>query len=100
MPRRSKALLNRADRVTRAEAPPVIMMYNNPEAVRLGFDLKSEREVLIKDEVFEAGPSEGTRAFHVRMCQVARERGVYFVSVGSDEPVKKSLFALDGSPLH
>jgi hypothetical protein len=36
--RKTKALLDRVDRLHDNSLPPVILLCNNPEAVRLGFD--------------------------------------------------------------
>jgi hypothetical protein len=81
------------------DQPPVIMIINNPEAVRLGFDLSSERMALIGTELFEAIELESTRAFHHRLVEIARSRRVFIVSVGSDVPQKVSLYNLDGTPV-
>ena len=80
MPRRSKALLDRADRLHDASVRPVIMIVNCPEPARLGFDLKSERMAMIESngaaELFEATEIESTASFHRRLVAIARERGV------------------------
>ena len=77
----------------------VVLFFNNPMAVRLGFDLTSERMALVAGEVFEAEAMEPTRAFHHRLVDIARSRGVFVVSVGSDEPQLVSQFNIDGTPV-
>jgi hypothetical protein len=49
--------------------------------------------------LFEADEEESTRAFHHRLCAVARSRNVYLVSVGSDQPMLESRFNFDGTPV-
>jgi hypothetical protein len=44
--RKTKTLLDRADRLHSASLRPVVLFYNDPEAIRLGFNLASERQVL------------------------------------------------------
>jgi hypothetical protein len=81
------------------ERPPVFLLVNNPEAVRLGFDLKGEREAIVAGEFHRAEATESTKAFHHRLCAIARSRNVCLVSVGSDQPVLESRYNLDGSPV-
>jgi hypothetical protein len=97
--RKSKALLDRADRLHNASLRPVVLFYNDPEAIRLGFDLKGEREAIIANEFHCAEATESTRAFHHRLVAIARARDVYLVSIGSDEPQLESRYNLDGSPI-
>ena len=78
------------------DEPPVVFFFNNPMAVRLGFDLTSERMALVAGEVFEAEAMEPTRAFHHRLVDIARSRGVFVVSIGSDEPAKVSRYDMQG----
>jgi hypothetical protein len=77
--------------------PPVIAIVNNPEMVRLGHDLRSEREAIVAGEFHCAEANESTSAFHARLCAIARARGVCLVSVGSGQPVLESRYNLDGS---
>jgi hypothetical protein len=80
------------------QRPPVVAIINNPEATRLGFDL-TEREALIASEVVRALDGETLKAFHDRICGIARERNVMLISVGSDAPVAVARYNLDGSPV-
>jgi len=82
----------------RSGKPPVILFTNNPNAVRLGYDL-TERMALIGTELFQAEAMESTGAFHHRLVDIARSRGVFLISIGSDTPVKVSRFNMDGSPV-
>jgi hypothetical protein len=96
------ALAKRLKRERQArDLPPVILIIGCPEASRLGFDLASERQALIRSnvgaELFEAEAMESTKAFHVRLCAIARSRNVHLVSVGSDQPMLESRYNLDGS---
>jgi hypothetical protein len=79
------------------EPRPVAAICNNPEAVRLGFDLTSERMALIGTELFEAAEEESTRAFHDRLAEIARSRNVMVISVGSDTPMMESRYDADGN---
>jgi hypothetical protein len=98
MPRRSKALLDRADRLHDASVRPVVLIIGCPEATRLfPTRMRSEREAVIGTEHFEALDGETTKTFHARMCQTARDRGVRIVSIGSDEPQLESRYNLDGT---
>jgi hypothetical protein len=94
--RKTKALLDRVDRLHDNSLPPVILLYNNPEAVRLGFCLQSEREAIVAGEITRAEANESTKAFHARLVEIARARNVRLVSVGSDEPMLESRYDLDG----
>jgi hypothetical protein len=78
------------------ERPQVTAILNSPEAVRLGFDLTS-RMALVGTELFEAAEEEPTLAFHNRLVEVARARGAFVIALGSDEPVKESIFNADDS---
>jgi hypothetical protein len=100
------SLKQRIDRLKRQVTPedeprPVVLIIGCPEASRLGFDLRSERMAMIRSngvaEPFEAEANETTKAFHRRLCRIARSRNVFIVSVGSDEPQKVSRYNLDGS---
>jgi hypothetical protein len=95
------ALAKRLKRERQArDLSPVILIIGCPEACRLFPDrMTSEREAVIGVDYFAALDDETTKAFHTRLCRVARERGVRIVSVGSDEPVKESRYNLDGSPI-
>jgi hypothetical protein len=95
--RKTKALLDRADRLHATSLPPVALLYGSPEPSRLGFDLASERMALIKGELFEATEEETTRAFHHRLCAIARARKVMLIEVGSDEPMKECRYNRDGT---
>ena len=77
---------------------PVIAIANNPEMVRLGHDLRSEREAIVAGEFHCAEANETTSAFHARLCAIARARNVCLVSVGSGEATLESRYNLDGSP--
>ena len=92
MPHRSKAILAKARRLGGAERP-VVMIVGDPEIGRCKWQgripadaMASERECLIATEVFAAEPDEPTKAFHRRMCRIARERGVYVISLGVEPP--------------
>jgi hypothetical protein len=97
------ALAKRLKREREArDQPLVIFIVNCPEAPRLGFDLKSERMAMMAfkngPELFEATDGETTKAFHRRLCAIARERGVRIVALGSDDPPQPVCrYNLDGT---
>jgi hypothetical protein len=103
MPRRSKALLDRAERAKQSALPVVVLIYGDPEATRLLGRSLSAREAMIGTELFEATESEGVKQFHRRLADIAHERivgldrRITIVSVGDDEPQKESIFNLDGT---
>jgi hypothetical protein len=74
MPRRSKALLHRAERANQSALPMVVFIYGCPEPARLGFDLKSPRMAVIGTELFEATEGESVKQFHRRLAEIARSR--------------------------
>jgi hypothetical protein len=99
MPRRSKALLDRADRLHDAELPEVFLIIGAPEAVRLyPTKMNSEAEAVVGGEYFAAADGESVKQFHARMAQIARDRGARVVMVGA-APTLPSRFNLDGSPV-
>jgi hypothetical protein len=76
MPRRSKAkaLLDRADRLTRSELPEVFLLVGAPEAVRLyPGRMNAEREAVLGGEYFAALDGETTKICCYR--PVARREG-------------------------
>ena len=88
--RRSKAMLDRTERLPGAERA-IVMIFGNPEVGRLQYlgripagVMTSEREAVIGEEHFEAEPGESVRHFHARICDIARERSVRIVSIGSE----------------
>jgi hypothetical protein len=100
MPRRSKALLDRAERANQSALPVVVFVYGDPEPARLLGRSLGEREAIIGGELFAAKEGETIKAFHRRVGKIARERGgtgVTVISIGDDEPVKECLFNLDGT---
>ena len=95
MGRRSKGLLDRTERLPSAASPAIVMIFGNPEVGRLQWIgripagvMTSEREAVIGEEYFEAEPGEGVGHFHARICDIARERGVRIVSIGSAPPLR------------
>jgi hypothetical protein len=89
MRRRSKGMFDRTERLPGA-APAIVMIFGNPEVGRLQWRgripagaMQSEREAVIGEEHFEAEPGESIRHFHARICDIARERGVRIISIGS-----------------
>lgn len=100
MPRRSKALLDRAERANQSVWPVVVLVSGDPEPPRLLGRSLGEREAMIGGELFAAKEGESVRNFHRRLTKLARARGgtgVTVISVGDDEPVKECLFNLDGT---
>ena len=90
MRRRSKGMFDRMERLPGAAAA-IVMIFGNPEVGRLQWRgripagaMQSEREAVIGEEYFEAEPDESVRHFHARICDIARERGVRIVSIGSE----------------
>jgi hypothetical protein len=94
------ALAKRLKRERQArDLPPVILIVGCPEPARLGLRPRERAHGVDRGEVFEADISETTASFHARLCAIARERAVYVVSVGSDQPVLESRYNRDGSPV-
>jgi hypothetical protein len=85
MRRRSKSMFDRTERLPGVAVPTVIFIIGDPEAVRL-FPTKmtSEREAVIGEEHFTAADDESLGQFHARICDIARERNTYIVSLGSE----------------
>jgi hypothetical protein len=73
MPRRSKALLDRAERATQS-ALPVVLLYGDPEPHKLLGRSLGGREAMIGSEVFSMAPTETEKQFHRRLGKIARER--------------------------
>ena len=78
---------------------PVIMITGDPEVGRLKWQgrlpadvMTSEREAVIGAEHFEAAEGKSTKTFHARMCQTARERGKFIVSLGFEPPPPPKLY--------
>ena len=89
MRRKSKGMFDRTERLP-GVAPAIVMIFGNPEIGRLQWlgripadVMISERIAVISEEYFEAEPGESVRHFHARICDIARERGVRIVSIGS-----------------
>lgn len=107
MPRRSKALLDRAERANQSALPMVVLLSGDPQVHQLLGRSLGEREAMIGTELFAANDGESVKQFHRRLCQIARERriasgvtsGLAIVSVPDDTPQKELLFNLDGSPI-
>jgi hypothetical protein len=101
--RKTKALLDRADRLHAASLPVVCFLYNNPEAERLHPGrLISERVAMIAGELYEASQDESVGAFHARLSAIARSRCVagqalVLISVGDSTPQKQCRYNLDGT---
>ena len=55
---------------------------------------------MIGSEVFPALDGESEKRFHHRLAVIARSKGVYLVSLGSDTPTMESRYNLDGSLDH
>ena len=90
MRRKSKGMFDRTERLPGAERA-IVMIFGNPEVGRLQWRgripagaMQSEREAVIGEELFEAEPGESVRHFHARICDIARERNISIVSIGSE----------------
>lgn len=103
MSRRSKALLDRVERVNQSDQPLVVLLSGNPEPTRRLGRQMSSREAMIETELFSALDGESVKQFHRRLASIARERvmglgrKITIVSIGDDEPVKECLFNLNGT---
>ncbi len=76
MRRRSKALLDRAERVPGVAEQPVVFIHGCPDANRiLGFNLNERQAMLGSGVLIEALPNEAIKAFHNRVCELARAEG-------------------------
>ena len=74
--RRSKGLLDRAERLPGAAEQPVVFIHGCPDANRiLGFNLNERQAMLGSGVLIEALPNEAIKAFHTRVCQRARAEG-------------------------
>jgi hypothetical protein len=101
MPRKSKALLDRAGRLNCSDSL-VTMIMNSPEATKLfPTKMNSEREAVVGTAYFEAFDGESVRAFRARMRQIARDRGVRLVMLGSEGPKARHDYddTIDDEPL-
>lgn len=96
---RSKAILNRAERLPGVALPMVLLIEGDPESQRiLGFNLMAG-QAMIETDLIEATPGETAKAFERRLVAMARERGVGIISLGSDEPKKPCRFDMVGKLL-
>jgi hypothetical protein len=89
MGRRSKGLLDRVERLPSGAASAIVMIFGTPQVGRAQWlgripaDVTISERIVIGEEYFEATPDESVRHFHARICDIARERGVRIVDIGS-----------------
>lgn len=105
MPRRSKVLLDRAERANQSAQPLVVFVTGNPEPTRLLGRSLSAREAMIGGELFSALDGESVEQFHRRLADVARgriaglDRRITIVSIGDDTVQLVCRYNLYGSPI-
>jgi hypothetical protein len=85
---RSKSLLARARRLNHKDGPIFLTIVGDPECVRLGLPMASNREAIIGEDHFEAASDEPVESFHERMRNIAQERGARVVMLGHPENVR------------
>jgi hypothetical protein len=96
---KTRSLLARARWLNHKDGPIFLTIVGDPECVRLGLPMASNREAMIGEDHFEAAPDEPVESFHERMRNIAQERGARMVMLGHPEnvrPQRRSIFALDG----
>ena len=91
MPPNEKTMLARARQLNQEIGPRLITWENNPEVRKLQYlgllpplSMASAREALIGRDHHVALEDETTEIFHVRLKQMARERGALMIVLGHE----------------
>ena len=91
MTTRGRSLVRRARRLNESDGPIFLTIEGNPEVSRLRTlglippdAMGSPRDAMMGHELISAEPSETTEAFHRRLRQIARERGIVMIEMGHE----------------
>jgi hypothetical protein len=91
MTTRGRSLIRRARRLNESDGPMFLTIEGNPEVSRLRTlghippdAMGSDRDAMIGHELFVALDDETTGAFHRRLRQIAKERGVLMIELGHE----------------